>query len=84
MRKLVIILASLMTLSCQEIVIQKEAEGKLSLLLENSPVVEVVTRTDGQEVSTDDFNVYVSSKDAQFAYVYKDMPSVITVPAVKW
>jgi hypothetical protein len=81
MRKLVIILASLMTLSCQEIVIQKEAEGKLSLLLENSPVVEVVTRTDGQEVSTDDFNVYVSSKDAQFAYVYKDMPSVITVPA---
>lgn len=70
-----------MTLSCQEIVIQKEAEGKLSLLLENSPVVEVVTRTDGQEVSTDDFNVYVSSKDAQFAYVYKDMPSVITVPA---
>jgi hypothetical protein len=81
MKKFIIILTTLMALSCQEIVIQKEAEGKLSLLLENSSVVEVITKTDAGEVSTDDFNVYVSSKDAEFSYVYKNMPSVITIPA---
>lgn len=67
-----------MTVSCQETLIERRMDGHLSLKLENSPVVEVVTKAD--EVSTDDFNVYVKSDDATFTYVYKDMPSVITVP----
>lgn len=71
---------SLLVLACQKSIIQKETEGRLSLFLENSPVVEVLTRADDDQVSVDDFNVYVSSEDAVFTYIYKDMPSVITVP----
>lgn len=73
-------LLALLAVSCQKNIIQKEAEGRLSLLLENSPVVEVLTKADGDEVSVEDFNVYVASDDAIYTYVYKDMPSVITVP----
>ena len=81
MKKLFIItIMSLMTLSCQKSLIQRETDGQLSLQLDNSPVVEMVTKAGADEVSVDDFNVYVSSKDATFTYVYKDMPSVITVP----
>ena len=76
----IIAMMSFMALSCQKSLIQRETEGKLCLLLENSPVVEVLTKSGGEEVSVDDFNVYVSSEDATFTYVYKDMPSVITVP----
>ena len=76
----IIAMMSFMTLSCQKSLIQRETEGQLSLQLENSPVVEMITKAGGEEVSVDDFNVYVSSEDATFTYVYKDMPSVITVP----
>lgn len=64
--------------SCQEALIERRADGRLTLDLKNSPVVEVVTKA--EEVSTDDFNVYVKSDDASFTYVYKDMPEVVTVP----
>lgn len=70
--------AVLLAVSCQEELIERRAEGRLSLHLENSPAVEVVTKAD--EVSTADFNVFVKSADASFTYIYKDMPSVITVP----
>lgn len=73
-------MASVMAVSCQQSLIQRETEGRLSLELENSPVVEVLTKAEGDPVSVDDFNVYVSSSNATFSYVYKDMPSVITVP----
>ena len=69
-----------MAMACQKNIIQREAEGRLSLHLENSPVIEVLTRASGDVVSVDDFNVSVTSKDAVYSYVYKDMPSVITVP----
>lgn len=81
MKKYIMISVSFLTLlSCQKNIIQKETEGTLSLQLENSPIVEVLTKADGEAFSTDDFNVYVASEDAVFTYVYKDMPSVITVP----
>lgn len=81
MKKLyIVLLFTLLAVSCQKNIIQKAAEGTLSIQLENSPVVEVLTKADGAEVSVDDFNVYVSSDAATFTYVYKDMPSVITVP----
>jgi hypothetical protein len=81
MKKFYILAMALLTvMSCQKNVIQKEVQGSLSLLLENSPVVEVITKAAGDDVPVDDFNVYVSSDDAVFTYVYKDMPSVITVP----
>ena len=73
-------IASVMAVSCQQSLIQRETEGRLSLELENSPVVEVLTKAEGDAVSVDDFNVYVSSSNATFSYIYKDMPSVITVP----
>ena len=76
----IITMMSFLALSCQKSLIQRQTEGQLSLQLENSPVVEMITKADGEQVSVDDFNVYVSSKDATYTYVYKDMPSVITVP----
>lgn len=66
--------------SCQKSIIQRETEGRLSLILDNSPVMEVLTKVSDETVSTDDFNVYVSSESATFQYIYKDMPSIITVP----
>lgn len=81
MKKFIIVaLMTFAALGCQKSIIQKEAQGRLSLHLENSSVVEVLTKASDQEVSVDDFNVYVGSDDAVFTYVYKDMPSVITVP----
>jgi hypothetical protein len=76
----IITMMSFMALSCQKSLIQRQTEGQLSLQLENSPVIEMVTKAEAADVSVDDFNVYVSSKDATFTYVYRDMPSVITVP----
>ena len=64
--------------SCQEMLIERKTDGQLSLHLDNNPVLEVVTKAD--EVSADDFNVYISSRDATFTYIYKDMPEVVTVP----
>lgn len=75
-----VLMIAILAVSCQKSIIQKETDGRLSLLLENSPIVEVLTKADGDQVSVDDFNVYVASDDAVFTYVYKNMPSVITVP----
>lgn len=74
------VMAIMMAASCQKSVIQRETEGRISLSLDNSPVVEAITKASGEDVSVDDFNVYVSSSNATFSYIYKDMPSVITVP----
>lgn len=73
-------LAIMVATSCQESLIQRQADGQLSLHLENSPIVEAVTKSDASSVSVDDFNVKVSSDAASYSYVYKDMPDVITVP----
>lgn len=66
--------------SCQKSLIERQAEGQIALQLQNSPVIETVTKAGDADVNVDDFNVYVSSDDATFTYVYKDMPTVITVP----
>lgn len=68
--------------ACQSSLIEdRQTYGSLSLQLDNSSAVQVTTRADdGDAVSVDDFNVYVSSDDATFSYVYKDMPSVVTLP----
>lgn len=75
-------LAILPAVSCQEMLIERRADGRLSLHLESSPVVEVVTKSDA--VSTDNFKVYVSSADETFEYIYKDMPAVVTVPVGRY
>ncbi len=82
MKKIIYMTAALTALvSCQEQLIVRQSDGSLRLHLENSPIVEAVTRADGTViVPVDDFNVYVSSAEAEFSYVYKDMPSVVTVP----
>lgn len=66
-------------ISCQKQLIVRQTEGTLSLSLDNSPIVEVVTKA-GETVPADDFNVYISSDAATFSYVYKNMPPVVTVP----
>lgn len=66
--------------SCQKSLIERQAEGQIALQLQNSPVIETVTKAGDADVNVDDFNVYVSSDDATFTYIYKDMPTVITVP----
>ena len=79
-RILIICLAAAVS-ACQTVLIERGTEyGTLSLSLENSPVVEVVTKASSDAVSAADFSVYVSSQAATFSYVYKDMPSVITLP----
>lgn len=81
MKKITYILVSLIALaSCQKQIIERRMDGSLSLLLENSPIVEMVTKADDATVSADDFDVFVRSEDATFSYIYKDMPAVITVP----
>ncbi len=82
MKKIIFILPSLAILaSCQQSLITRQANGSISVDVENSPVVEVVTKAgEGTVVPLDDFNVYVSSDGNIFQYVYKDMPPVITVP----
>ncbi len=68
--------------SCQKPMIMRQADGKISVHVENSPVVEVVTKADGDaaDVPVGDFNVYISSDAATFTYVYDEMPKIVTVP----
>ncbi len=80
MKKTIVLLAVIAAASCQKPIIERQLNGLLSLDLDNSPVVEVVTKADGNAVSIDDFNVYISSDNASFSYIYKDMPPVVTVP----
>lgn len=81
-----IILASilLLSVSCQRVAIERAQQyGSLSLQLYNSPVVEVVTKSDPENISTDGFNVKViSTADESVIYnsTYALMPDIITVP----
>ncbi len=67
--------------SCQEQLIERQMNGSLSVHVENSPAVEVVTKA-GETVPTDNFNVYVKSSDASYSqsYIYSAMPAVVMVP----
>ncbi len=74
--------------SCQEVIMSDRADGAISVHIENSPVVEVITKAESgestSEVSPDNFKVYIKSTDKSFVmdpYIYKDMPTQITVPA---
>lgn len=82
MKKIYLFAALLLAVSCQESIIERRVDGCLSLRLENSPAMEVVTKGDAgaEALSTDDFNVYVSSALSTYSYIYKSMPDVITLP----
>lgn len=75
-------LFSTFLLSCQEHIIESRPEyGEISVRLENSPVVEVISKAYvGEEVPTDDFMVYVSSSNSTYSWRCADMPSVVTLP----
>ncbi len=62
---------------CQKSLIQK-GEGAISVNLDNSPVVEVVTKA-GETVSAEGFNVYVSSANGTTSHVYNG-PLNLVVP----
>ncbi len=82
MKNIVLILFVLMTVSSCKVWIdglQKEEFGSISVEVDNVPTVEMVTKADA--VSADDFNVYISSETENYEYIYKDMPTFLTVPA---
>ncbi len=84
MKKTIYILLALSALvSCQKQLISRQTSGAISVSVENSPVVEVITKA-GETVPVDDFNVYISSDAATFSYVYKNMPPVLTVPVGRY
>ena len=80
-------LASAALVSCQEMLIEKRADGMLALSVENSPVIEAVTRA-GEEVDTDLFTVYITSSDGTFSqsntYAYYQQQGTVTVPAGRY
>lgn len=69
MKKLTIIAAALLaSVSCQEVLIEDKSDGSISVMLDNSPVVELITKAEDEntseyEVDENDFNVYVTSSD---------------------
>ena len=89
MKKILIIATALFAAaSCQEILIEDRMDGSISVLLENSPVVEMVTKADAagetqnQAVNTNDFNVYITSDNSAFQPMtvkYGVMESVLPV-----
>jgi hypothetical protein len=92
MKKTAIIAASLLTfVSCQEVLIEDRKDGAISVLLDNSPVVEVVTKTGTEEAGNENedntetvdlstFNVYVNNGTATTTYEYGDLEGPISVP----
>lgn len=86
-RTTIIFMALIAAASCQEVVMEAPQDAAISISLKNSPVVETVTKADGasDEVSTDDFNVYVSGTNdgGSFSktYIYGQMPNVVEVAA---
>ena len=80
-------LASAALVSCQEMLIEKRADGMLALSVENSPVIEAVTRA-GEDVDTDLFTVYITSSDGTFSqsntYAYYQQQGTVTVPAGRY
>lgn len=94
MRRISIIATAFLTLvSCQEVLIVDKADGAIAVMLENSPVVELVTKSGETEGSDDgstsepgvdvsDFNVYITSDVAGFVPInkkYNQMDSVMNV-----
>ncbi len=79
MKKIIFIIAALAAaVGCQKSLIQQKGEGSISVSLENSPVVEVVTKA-GETVSADGFNVYVSSVNGTTSHIYNG-PMNLVVP----
>lgn len=91
MKKLTIIAAALLaTVSCQEVLIEDKSDGSISVILDNSSVVEFITKaeddsTSEYEIDENDFNVYISSSDvADFQPInvkYGVMQTVLSVKA---
>ncbi len=69
----------LTAVSCQEQLIERCAEGMIAVRIENSPALEIVTKAEGTEVNTDDFNVYVTSDRGMTEYVYNEVKGGIPV-----
>lgn len=83
MKKFTIIAAALFAAaSCQEVLIEDKADGAISVRLENSPVVEVVTKAD-ESVDVNEFNVYITSEDAldfePISKKYRELDAVMAV-----
>lgn len=90
MKKLTIIAALMAAVSCQEVLIEDKADGSISVMLDNSSEVELITKvedgnTSEYELDESEFNVYVSSSDvADFQPLdvkYGAMKTVLPVKA---
>ncbi len=82
MRKAIFISALLFAaVSCQKPLIMRHATGAIEVHVDNSPVVDIVTKA-GETVTADEFMVYVESSEGVMTYegLYKDMPAPLIVP----
>ena len=81
-------LTSAALVSCQEKLIERRADGQLALSVENSPVIETVTKAGEEEVNTDLFTVYITSADGTFSesdtYAYYKEKGTVKVPAGRY
>lgn len=81
-------LASAALVSCQEKLIERRADGQLALSVENSPVIETVTKAGEEEIDTDLFTVYITSSDGTFSEsntnAYYQQKGTVTVPAGRY
>ncbi len=82
MKKFFIIISVFLGLTaCQENLIERRADGVISVSLGNSPAVEVLTKA-GEQVAVDNFNVYIINGGSTYrTYIYKDMSQPVLVPA---
>ncbi len=55
-------------------------EGFVSVRLENTPAVEVVTKAEGPDVDINEFNVFITSDEASYSYRYADIQEKVPVP----
>ena len=93
MNRIIIIAASLLAFaSCQEMLIEDKADGMISVRLENSPVVEMITKTDaaegedtatGTSIDVSGFNVYIDSDNEDFTSLTEKYGTMDEVLAVK-
>lgn len=81
-------LASAALVSCQEEIIERRSDGQLALRVENSPVIETVTKAGEDDINTADFTVYITSSDGSFSqsntYAYYQQQGSVTVPAGRY
>ena len=86
MRKSAYIAALLLAISCNEVLMEPQKTGSISLLLASDVEVVADTKNGADNVDCSDFLVdiygttFLGQEYASEQYVYKSMPDVVTIP----